>query len=160
MSGPALLFQQVGVELVHVPYKGNSPATSDLLAGQLALAMLSPANILGHVRSGKLRALVVMDGKRLKDLPDAPSLAEAGFPEWLRFEWGTWNAVFAPAATPRPVIEQLHAAIARTIEDPQVLKALADIGSLPMPGSQADAQQFVANQFRNWVPELRRMKLD
>jgi tripartite-type tricarboxylate transporter receptor subunit TctC len=121
-----LLQQRGNVKLIHVPYKGAAPASVDLLAGRVDLAFLNVAPVLPHIRANKLRALAVANASRVKTLPDVPTMAEAGYPD---FEMSTWYGISAPAGTPRAVIDKLHGAIAKTLNTPAVRAKLEAQGA-------------------------------
>ena len=100
----AMLEQQAGVRMVHIPYKGTGPALQDLLGGQVDLTFGTAPPFMPHIQSGKLRVLAVTGKQRLPSLPDAPTTAEAGYPG---VNATSWFALFAPAAVPKPVIDKL-----------------------------------------------------
>ena len=107
--------------MVHVPYKGAGPAINDLLAGQVLLMFSNPTSTVPHVKSGKLRALGVMDNKRNPALPDVPTALEAGLPELANVI--EWYGVVVPAATPRETVQRLDAAVLRRCGSPDVRRA-------------------------------------
>jgi len=115
-----------GAKMVHVPYKGFGPALTDLMSGRVELMFNSIVAILPHIQSGKLRALAVTSKKRSSLLPDVPTLAEAGLPE---YEAGSWYGILAPAGTPPAVIQRLHAEITKAVQMPEVQKRLAGEGA-------------------------------
>ncbi|MCQ9319742.1 tripartite tricarboxylate transporter substrate-binding protein, partial [Staphylococcus aureus] len=98
------------VDMQHVPYKGSAPAVTDLLGNQIAIMFDNMPSAIQHVRSGKLRAIAVTTAKRSSELPDVPTIAEAGVPG---YEATSWFGMFAPAGTPAPVVAQLNAAIVK-----------------------------------------------
>src|SRR5690606_13770069 len=104
--GGELLQSVAGIELTHVPYKGSGPGVAAVLGGQVAMMLVGPLAIEGHVRAGKLRALAVADTKRSAILPDVPTAAEAGV---AGIESGTWYGFLAPARTPQAVVDAFHA---------------------------------------------------
>ncbi|MFN4118828.1 Bug family tripartite tricarboxylate transporter substrate binding protein [Acidovorax sp.] len=117
-----LLQQQTGARFIHVPYKGDTPALQDTLAEQVHFMFAPAAAALPHVQAGKLRALAVTSGQRLKALPDVPTMGEVGMKDFVVEQW---QAVFAPAKTPAPVVQRLNQEINKTLKDPAVA-ALAD----------------------------------
>lgn len=121
--------------LLHVPYKGSGPLTTDLLGGQVTLSFDTLTPVLPHIKAGKLRALAVTTGKRASALPDVPTLAEAGMPG---FDIGTWFAVLAPAGTPRDVVARLSGEVSRIVQSAEFRQRLQEIGAEPM-GQGADA---------------------
>lgn len=117
-----LLQQQSGVRFIHVPYKGDTPALQDTLAEQVQFMFAPAAAALPHVQSGKLRALAVTSAQRLKALPAVPTMGEVGLKDFVVEQW---QAVFAPAKTPAPVVQRLNEEIGKALKDPAVV-ALAD----------------------------------
>jgi tripartite-type tricarboxylate transporter receptor subunit TctC len=117
-----LLQQQTGVRFIHVPYKGDTPALQDTLAEQVQFMFAPAAAALPHVQAGKLRALAVTSAQRLKALPEVPTMGEAGLKDFVVEQW---QAVFAPAKTPAPVVQRLNQEINKALKDPAVA-ALAD----------------------------------
>ena len=118
-----------GAHLLHVPYKGSGPLTTDLLGGQVAMSFDTLTPVLPHIQAGKLRPLAVTTAKRSSVLPDVPTLEQAGLPG---FDIGTWFGVLAPAATPKPVVAKLSAEITKIIESADFQKKLHNVGAEPM----------------------------
>jgi tripartite-type tricarboxylate transporter receptor subunit TctC len=118
-----------GVSLLHIPYKGSGPLTTDLLGGQVTMSFDTVTPVLPHIKAGKLRALAVTTGKRSSALPDVPTLAEAGL---KGFDTGTWFGVLAPAATPKDVTARLAAEMIKIIQSPEFKKRMEDIGAEPI----------------------------
>lgn len=132
-------FQKVaGIRLTHVPYKGGAQALNDLLGGQVDLYMASAPSLLGHIRSGKLRALAVTAGKRIGDLPQVPTIAES---RYQGFEAVTWFGFVAPAATPKDVIARLNAEFNKALQAPELARKLNEQGAAVLGGT---AEQFGA----------------
>ncbi len=117
-----------GVQMTHVPYKGSSQAHVDLIAGNAQLMFDTTSSSIGQIKGGKLRALAVTTARRSPELPDVPTLAEAGFPG---LEMTTWYGVFAPAATPRDIVVKLHDEIAKALKTPEVQKRIAGLAGEP-----------------------------
>ncbi|MCD9121104.1 MULTISPECIES: tripartite tricarboxylate transporter substrate binding protein [Cupriavidus] len=122
----ATLQVRLNTPLIHVPYKGSGPALNDLLAGQLDFMADSRSTTLPLIRDGRLRALAVTGGRRVADLPDVPTVAEAGVPN---FDVTTWLGIVAPAGTPAPIVQRLHAAFAGALKQPSVQARLAELGT-------------------------------
>ena len=120
MAG-ALFTKVAGINMVHVPYRGSGPAITDLLAGQVSVCFPGPGSVIQHVKSGKLRALAVTSAKRSSQLPDLPTVAEAGF---ASYDVSSWFGVTGPRDMPRDIVLQLHAAILRTLKNPEVQRPL------------------------------------
>jgi tripartite-type tricarboxylate transporter receptor subunit TctC len=129
-----LFKSMTGIDMVHIPYKGRAIAIPDLLGGRVTMMFDNMPSSLPLVREGKLRALGVTSLKRAAAAPEIPTLDEAGLPG---FEAVSWFAVFAPAGTPKPVVDKLQAEISRILKLPEVAKRLTDIGLEPV-GSTAD----------------------
>lgn len=113
----ALFNSMAGIDLNHVPYKGSGPAMQDLIAGQVGVSFAGVPNVLGHVRSGRLRALGVTTATRWSELPDVPTLAEAGVPG---YEATLWLNVSGPAGMPADIVQRLSNEIAKALKDPEV----------------------------------------
>ena len=119
--------QKAGIKLVHIPYKGGAgAATTAVLAGEVSATMLTVASFVGHVKSGRAKVLAVMSPRRSHALPQVPTMSEAGFPE---LKLGSWQAMFVPRGTPRPIVNKLYGVMIKTIEDPDTAKRLAAGGA-------------------------------
>jgi tripartite-type tricarboxylate transporter receptor subunit TctC len=144
----ALFESATKVDMVHVPYKGGGPALNDVIGGQVPLFFGNLASTLQHVQSGKLRALAVTSAKRSGMLPDVPTLAETGVQGAEIYEW---NALFAPAGTPDPVVEKLNAALQKAIDSSDVKARIAQLGGEPQRTTPDAAQQFIRSQMLLWA---------
>ncbi len=118
-----------GVELLHIPYKGSGPLTTDLLGGQITMSFDTITPVLSHIKAGKLRALAVTTAKRSPALPDVPTLDESGL---KGFNLGTWFGILAPVNTPRDVVVRLNAEIVKIVNAPDFKKKMEDIGAEPI----------------------------
>lgn len=126
-------FEVMGnVKILHVPYKGSGPLTTDLLGGQIAMSFDTITPVLPHIKAGKLKALAVTTGKRSSALPDVPTLDEAGM---KGFNLGTWFGLLAPAATPKEVLSRLNMEIVKIIQSPDFRKKMEEIGAEPVGNS-------------------------
>ena len=121
-----LLQLRADVKLIEVPYKGGAPAAVDLLGGRVDLAFLNVPAVLSQVQGGQLRALAVAGATRAKALPDTPTMAEAGYPN---FAMSTWYGISAPAGTSREIVGKLHAAIAQTLSMPKTRDKIESQGA-------------------------------
>ena len=121
-----------GVQMLHVPYKGSGPLTTDLLGGQIAMSFDTITPVLPHIKAGKLRALAITTNKRSVALPDVPTLDESGL---KGFNLGTWFGVLAPAATPQPIVERVNKEIVRIVNLPDFKKKMDEIGAEPIGNS-------------------------
>jgi tripartite-type tricarboxylate transporter receptor subunit TctC len=151
-----LLKKQAGIDIVHVPYKGIAPAVTDLLAGQVQLAMAAFPAAMPHVRSNRLRALAVTSAQRSGIAPDVPTIAESGVPG---FDAAGWFAVLAPAGTPASVITKLNAEINRILALPEVKASLAADGAEPAGGTPGQAAQSARDGIRKWSELIRSLEL-
>lgn len=127
-----LLKQRSGANLVHVPYKGGGQALTDVLGGNIPLVYTAVAGAFQHVKSGKLHAVAVSSGQRVKSLPDVPTFIESGVPE---FEVNSWVGILAPAKTPKAVLDKLNTELNAVLSDPEVREKLAALGISATPGS-------------------------
>jgi tripartite-type tricarboxylate transporter receptor subunit TctC len=118
-----------GVQLLHVPYKGSGPLTTDLLGGQINMSFDTITPVLAHIRAGKLRALAITTSKRSPALPDVPTLDESGL---KGFNLGTWFGILAPAATPKDIVTRLNTELVKIINSPDFRKKMDDIGAEPI----------------------------
>ncbi|MDM0027322.1 Bug family tripartite tricarboxylate transporter substrate binding protein [Variovorax saccharolyticus] len=123
-----------GVELLHVPYKGSAPLTTDLLGGQVDMSFDTLTPLVQHIKGGKLRALAVTTAKRSSTLPEVPTLAEAGIKD---FNQGTWFGILAPAGTPKDIVAKLNAEMVRIIQSPEFKKRMEEIGAEPVGDTSA-----------------------
>ena len=144
----AELFKSMaGVDIVHVPYKGSSQAITDLMAGHVTMLVDNAPSSLPYVQQGKLRALAVTSLKRMPGLPDVPTLDEAGV---KGYESLSWSGIVAPAATPKPVIAKLNAAIERVLAMPDVRKKFADLGVDPVGGPPEAFARHIRAESEKW----------
>lgn len=141
-----------GVDLLHVPYKGGSPAITDVLAGHLQTVAVNALEVQPHVRSGKLRVLAVLSPNRTPIFPDVPSIAEAGFPG---FEASVWYGFIGPAGVPGPVVAQLHSAIQKALAAPEVRDRLVNAGGEVQPGPVDRLTALIANEQARYAKLIR-----
>jgi len=142
-----------GLDLEHVPYRGSGPMMNDLAAGQIPIAFDGTPTILPQVQAGTVRLLASGTSTRPRAAPDVPTMQEEGF---KGFECYTWNAIFAPAKTPKPIVMQLNAAINAALEDKTVFSRLQDIGIDPTPGSTPEKLgAFVKAELAKWAPIIK-----
>jgi tripartite-type tricarboxylate transporter receptor subunit TctC len=142
-----LLKTTANVDVVHVPYKGNAPALTDLLGGQVTMMFDTITTALPHVKSGKLRALAVTSPKRSPLAPDIPTMIEAGLAD---FDISAWYVMFAPAGTPKDVMTRLNAEVNKAIADPDVRRTLGEQGVEFTGGTPEDADRFVRGEVERW----------
>jgi tripartite-type tricarboxylate transporter receptor subunit TctC len=140
--------QQAGVKLTHAPYRGGGPMTQDMLGGQIELGVGSVALLTPHVRGGRMRAVAVAGDKRSSALPDVPTLIEQGFPGLTAHAW--WG-IFAPAGTPKPIIDRLNAELVKVYNLPDVRKTLTETLGMDLVVSTPDQlQQWNAAEMQRW----------
>lgn len=145
-----------GLNLLHVPYKGSGPLTTDLLGGQVTMSFDTLTPVLPHIRAGKLRALGVTTGKRSSALPDVPTLAEAGL---KGFDLGTWFGVLAPVATPRDITARLSSEMARIIQSPEFRKRMEEIGAEPIGNTPEQMAQQIRDDTEKYARLVKAAKV-
>ena len=143
----ALFQSMTGAELTHVPYKGSAPAISDLLGNQIAVMFDNMPSAIQHVRSGKLRPIAVTTAKRSPELPDVPTIAEAGVPG---YEATSWFGLWAVAGTPAPILTKLQTALTKVLKDPAVAKKIADQGGEVVIETPAQFDAFIKSEAAKW----------
>ena len=148
----ALFNSMNGVNTVHIPYKSTAQAITDLTSGQVQMMYPSATSILPHVKAGRLRAVAIATRTRSALAPDIPTAAESGMPG---FEAGIWNGVMAPAHTPQPVIDKLHAAIAKIIQSPDVRERILGMGADPVISTPAEFSAFIAAELKKWTKVIK-----
>ena len=136
-----------GIELNHVPYKGSGPAMQDLVSGQVKVSFAGIPNVLSQVRSGRLRLLAVTTATRWPELPEVPTLAEAGV---SGYEAALWLAVVAPASMPTEIVHRLHAEIGRALQDPELLQGLRAAGVAPNLKAPQELAAFLRAEHEKW----------
>jgi tripartite-type tricarboxylate transporter receptor subunit TctC len=139
--------RSAGITLTHVPYKGGAPAITDVLGGQLPLVAVNAVEVQPHVKSGKLRVLATLSAERVSTLPDAPTIAESGFPG---FEASVWHAFIAPKGTPASVVERLKTEIHKALADPEVKERLAGLGAVVSPTSPQQLGALVRSEHERY----------
>ena len=136
-----------GIDMQHIPYKGRASAIPDLLGGRVTMMFDNMPSSLPLVREGKLRALGVTSAKRSLAAPDIPTLAEAGLPG---FEAVSWFALFAPANTPRPIVDKLQAEVSKILKSPEISKRLLDLGLEPAGGTPDELAAYQKSEIAKW----------
>lgn len=134
--------------MLHVPFKGGGPMVADLLGGQIHIVIADQANLMPHVKAGKLRALAVGTLERSASYPDIPTIAESGFPG---FEARAWQGIAGPANLPADIVTQLNAAFAKAMAFPEVHQRLLDGGLDPITGTPEDFAAFIRNEIDKWA---------
>jgi tripartite-type tricarboxylate transporter receptor subunit TctC len=154
------LFKLMGkVDITHVPYKGGAPALTALISGEVDMSYENSLIILPQVKSGKVRAIAVTGVKRSRLLPDLPTIAESGLPG---YNASGWYGLFAPAATPKPVITRLHAEASKVLRMPEIVDRLSSQGAEPVGNTPDEFTAFVRAEIDKWanVVKTARMRTD
>ncbi|WP_291377185.1 MULTISPECIES: tripartite tricarboxylate transporter substrate binding protein [Achromobacter] len=138
---------RTGVDMVHVPYKGSAAAVTDLVGGQVHLMFDNLPTSLPFIKNGTLRALAVTSAERSTNLPDVPTMAEAGVPN---FEAGSWFGVLAPAGTPAPIVNRIDQAIEKAMADPDMQKRVIELGAVPTVKGPAEFNAFIGTEIEKW----------
>lgn len=146
-----------GIDLVHVPYKGGAPAVTDLLGGQVNLAVIAAGAAVPHLRAGRLKGLAVSGAQRSGALPNVPTMAESGYPQ---LESGAWVGLVVPAGTPAPVIARLNAEVLKAIKDPALVAKLAE-QSIEVAGSTPEQfGAFIRAEHEKWGKLIKDARLN
>ena len=127
-----LFARAAGIDLQHIPYRGGTPAITDVIGGQLPLVAVNALEVLPHVKSGKLKVLAVLSPNRSSIFPDVPTIAESGFPG---FEASVWYGLVAPAATSKPIVQKLHEEVQKALQTKEVRERMNAVGGEVVPGS-------------------------
>jgi tripartite-type tricarboxylate transporter receptor subunit TctC len=144
----AAMFKSVaGGNLVHVPFKGNAEVLNALLGGHVKIYFSLVPTVLQHIKAGTLRALAVTTDKRLSYLPDVPTIAESGFPD---YEMNSWQAAFAPAGTPKDVVSKINGEIVRMLNTPEVRERMAKEGADPVGSTPEAFTKRLASEMAKW----------
>lgn len=143
----ALFASMAGVSAVHVPYKGDSPAITDVIAGHVSMMFTTAVAAMPHIKSGKVRALGIATNQRVPALSDIPTIAEAGV---KGFDAASWGGIVAPAGTPKPVIQVLHKHVVDALEQPDVKAKLADLGAVIVASSPDEFQTYIKSETEKW----------
>jgi tripartite-type tricarboxylate transporter receptor subunit TctC len=152
-----LFSRMTEVDVQHIPYKGTAPAMTDLMAGTLAFGMDAPSVVVPMIQSGRLNAIAVAVPRRMKVLPDVPTFDEAGLKGFRAY---SWNAVWAPAGTPAPVLDRLNASVNKAMADRANLRQTEEAGVVPYPAmTRAEVEAFMRKEYETWVPLVRAMKV-
>jgi tripartite-type tricarboxylate transporter receptor subunit TctC len=143
-----LFKQTVGIDMVHVPFKGTAPALTALMANDIQILVDVPSTLMPHVRGGKIKALAMFSKERIQGAPEVPTLAQAGGPA---LESSTWVLFMAPGGTPKPIIDRLAAETAKAINESDIKERFNQIGIVPVGNSPAQAVQFLEEEIAKWA---------
>jgi tripartite-type tricarboxylate transporter receptor subunit TctC len=142
-----LFNMMAGLKMAHVPYRGEAPAITDLLGGQVQVVFSTPGSVMSAVKSGTLRALAVTSAKRMDVLPDVPAIAET----LTGYEAVSWAGIGAPAHTPPAIVDKLNRAFNAALAEPALKTRLADLGAIVMTGTPEDFRTFIAAEIAKWA---------
>jgi len=137
-----------GIDIVHVPYKGAPQAVTDVVAGHMNMMFNSIAPIVGHIKAGRLRVLGIASAQRSAQLPDVPTISEAGLPG---FEAVNWFGMFAPAKTPKRIIARLNEAVVKVVHTPEIQAQFLTLGADPVGSSAEDFAAFVRKDMEKYA---------
>jgi tripartite-type tricarboxylate transporter receptor subunit TctC len=147
LTGDHVLRVLGGLDAVHVPYQGAAPALTAAIAGQVEVSSIALPPAVPQIKAGKVKALAVTSLKRLESLPDVPTVAEAGFPD---FEDYTWVGLFGPPRLPAEIVDRLNVGIANMVRQPEVRERLAAAGMEPLPGTPAEFTAYLRREVAKW----------
>ena len=147
-----LFKSMAGINVVHIAYKGAMPALADLMGGQIPVMLANLPALLPHILSGRIRALAVTSAQRTAQLPAVPTMQESGVPDYVVT---AWYGMCAPAGTPQPILEKLHADLTRTLQAPDVRQRLADLVIDVAPTSRDEFTAFIRSEIARWARVVR-----
>jgi len=145
------------VDMEHVPYKGAAPMKQELLSGRIQIGGDQLSSSLGEIRAGSLRVLATTASRRIAALPDVPTVRELGYPS---LELEGWNGLFAPAKTPKDILERLQREVAAAVRHPDLVKRFADIGAEPVGSSSTEQDAILRRQMEQFRVVIREMRLE
>ncbi|WP_278482835.1 Bug family tripartite tricarboxylate transporter substrate binding protein [Achromobacter insolitus] len=148
-----LFKQRTNANVLHVPYKGAAPAVQDLLGGQVDLMFIDLASGLPNVKAGKLRVLAAATPERVAALPDVPTMAEQGVPNFTAY---AWQGLVGPAGLPEPVVKKLAADLEATLKSPAVSQKILDMGVIPMPLSSQEFKAYAEQERAAWADVIKK----
>jgi tripartite-type tricarboxylate transporter receptor subunit TctC len=151
-----LLKLRTGIDYLHIPYKGASPAMNDVLSGVVMGGFKTATAAIPQIKAGKVRALAVAAPQRLAQLPDLPTMAEAGFPD---FNVASWNGVLAPAGTPKAIVDKLNAVINEVLKNPKVVAQFEKRAAVPVGGSPGYFRAFIDKELKTWAAVAKKANL-
>lgn len=147
-----LFKKMAGVSMQHIPYKGAGPALNDVIGNQVPIMFDNLPSSSSHIKAGTLRALAVTTAERAPSFPDVPTVAEAGIPG---YETYTWNALFAPANTPQPVVARLNEAANKALKDPAVVERMKEFSATIVGSTPEELEAHVKAELAKWTPVVR-----
>lgn len=148
-----MIKMQKSVFMVHIPYRGQSPALQDVLGGTVPIAFETVTALTPHLKSPRIRVLAITSAQRFAKLPDVPTMNESGFKD---FAFENWYGLFVPAKTPAPQVERLSQELQKVLKSPEVTAKLADLGSRDVSGTSDQATRFIAKEVPQWEAVVKR----
>ena len=149
-----LLKQRAGIDVINVPFKGTAAVMQEVMSGRVAMGFADLSAARGQVTSGKVRALAVASKKRIEQLPDVPTFAELGYPD---FEVYFWQGLAVPAGTPRDIVNRLSTELIKTLKTPEVEKRFVDAGMEVSPSTPDEMAKTIRDDQAFWVPLIRKL---
>jgi tripartite-type tricarboxylate transporter receptor subunit TctC len=146
-----------GIQTLHVPYKGTSPAVTDLLGGQVNGMFSNALTVMPHIQSGKVRPLAVSGSKRLDILPDVPTVMEAGVPNYVSLQW---YGLVAPAGTPPAIIQALNTEMIKALQSKEMKEKLASEGAEPVGSSPLEFANLIKSDYQKWAGVAKRAGIE
>jgi len=146
-----------GIQTTHVPYKGTTPAITDLLSGQVDAMFINPLTAMPYIQSGKLRALAVSGSKRLDLLPNTPTVMESGISNYVSLQW---YGLLAPVGTPDNIIQMIQKEMVRSLQNKEIKERLLTEGAEPMGSSSEEFRTLIKNDYQKWSDVAKRAKID
>lgn len=142
-----MLKLRANIDMLHIPYKGAAPALTDVIGGTVNMGFKTASGVMPAIQSGKVRAIAVAGNSRLAQLPDVPTMAEAGMPG---IEADSWNGLFAPAGTPPAIINRLAEATIKVLQTQEIKERFAAISATPVGSSPAEFSKYVRDEVQKW----------
>ena len=146
-----------GIQTIHVPYKGTTPAVTDLISGQVDAMFVNPLTALPYIQSGRLRALAVSGNKRLDLLPNVPTVIESGVNNYVSLQW---YGLLAPAGTPDSIIQMIQKEMAKALQNKEVKERLFAEGAEPIGSSSEEFRMLIKNDYQKWSEVAKRAKIE
>jgi tripartite-type tricarboxylate transporter receptor subunit TctC len=155
LAGEAFILAS-GIDMVHVPYKGDAAAVTDTMSGQVPVCFVALSSVAPQLASGRVKIIAVASNKRLSKFPDIPTMDESGYPN---MEFAQWFAIVAPAATPKPAIDKLNQAIKTVLESPEARQSFDTQGAVPVYTTPEQTQAFVKSEIDRFGKIIRKLNL-
>ena len=145
----ALMATMTNTKMVHVPFRGNAPALTEVMAGRVSFMFYPMIGIAGHVADKRLRVLAVGSSKPMPDFPGVPTMDASGFPDFE--QTAPWVGMLAPAGTPKAIVDQLNAALKKALAQPEIIKRMKDLGATPIGDSPDEFRAFLVKDSERWA---------